>query len=420
VAITGHGQEGEFIPRNHFINLNGGANEYAWQVWKECGFNPVYPQGGTWVYDRAGWCPGAPTDLQEHEIMDIINDDTEFTIDYGMDIATGASNYIVNTQIVKYGAPNFSLDAAIEEIISPTQYVEYDRLNPSCAKPTIVIKNNGSTKLTSLWIAYGVVGTESISYQWTGDLDYLETAEVELPSFSEGRWSRGNEFYATVKLPNQDQDEYDNNNQMTSKFEPTPHLNGNVIVRLITNGAPNETKWYLRDEDGNVIASRTSGLSSFTQYLDTISNLDGCYTLQFTDSDQDGISWWANSDGNGFINVREDGAAWTALQRDFGAEITYAFTAGTITNVGDIDKNATINVFPNPSDGLFNIELTDIEEAQIRVYSRTGKLVKDINHRGNNKYDEAIIDIGTEADGLYFLIVIDSKGHRLVKKIIKG
>ena len=68
----------------------------------------------------------------------------------------------------------------------------------------------------------------------------------------------------------------------------------------------------------------------------------------------------------------------------------------------------------------FAIELTDIEEAQIRVYSRTGKLVKDINHRGNNKYDEAIIDIGTEADGLYFLIVIDSKGHRLVKKIIKG
>ncbi|MBL4653360.1 MAG: hypothetical protein JKY53_10945 [Flavobacteriales bacterium] len=57
-AITGHGQEGEFIARTHYFNLNGGFNEVEWQVWKECAENPVYPQGGTWVYDRAGWCPG--------------------------------------------------------------------------------------------------------------------------------------------------------------------------------------------------------------------------------------------------------------------------------------------------------------------------------------------------------------------------
>ncbi|MFN0200733.1 MAG: LamG-like jellyroll fold domain-containing protein, partial [Bacteroidia bacterium] len=53
-AITGHGQQGEFIQRQHYINLNGGANDFQWNVWKECALNPVYPQGGTWVYDRAG------------------------------------------------------------------------------------------------------------------------------------------------------------------------------------------------------------------------------------------------------------------------------------------------------------------------------------------------------------------------------
>src|SRR5690606_3583565 len=35
-AITGHGQEGEFIPRQHFVNINGGSQEFAWNVWKEC------------------------------------------------------------------------------------------------------------------------------------------------------------------------------------------------------------------------------------------------------------------------------------------------------------------------------------------------------------------------------------------------
>ena len=57
-VITGHGQEGEFIPRNHYINIDGNMPPTdTWQVWTECAENPVYPQGGTWIYDRAGWCP---------------------------------------------------------------------------------------------------------------------------------------------------------------------------------------------------------------------------------------------------------------------------------------------------------------------------------------------------------------------------
>ena len=67
-AITGHGQEGEFIQRTHQINMDGGSPEFSWQVWKECALNPVYPQGGTWIYDRAGWCPGMATDVKESDI----------------------------------------------------------------------------------------------------------------------------------------------------------------------------------------------------------------------------------------------------------------------------------------------------------------------------------------------------------------
>lgn len=46
-TITGHGQEGEFIPRQHYVDINGGANEFSWNVWKACASNPIYPQGGT-------------------------------------------------------------------------------------------------------------------------------------------------------------------------------------------------------------------------------------------------------------------------------------------------------------------------------------------------------------------------------------
>jgi hypothetical protein len=421
VAVTGHGQEGEFIPRTHFIKINGGQKEYSWQVWKECAYNPVYPQGGTWVYDRAGWCPGAPTDLIEHEIMEYIHGDDDFDIDYGMNVATGDSRYIINGQVVKYGPRNFKLDASIEEIISPTNYVEYDRINPSCAKPTIRIQNNGSQTIRSLWIAYGVVGTETISHQWKGNLESGESEIVELPSFSEGRWSRGNEFQVTVKLPNDQADEYENNNSMTSQFEQTPHIDGYVIVNLITNGAPNETKWYLRDEDNNIVASRTSGFSAFENYLDTIRNLDGCYQLQFVDSGQDGISWWANNDGNGFVRVRAEGEFWTTLEPDFGAEITYAFTAGMTTSTQEWEKlESEINVFPNPSYGIYHVELTGLHQAYIEVYNGTGQQLQSHQHLCNPKYDEFIVDLTNEPDGIYFISIVNSKGEKRVEKVIKG
>ncbi|RME94672.1 MAG: hypothetical protein D6772_14265, partial [Bacteroidetes bacterium] len=55
-SVTGHGQNGEFIPREHYLNLNGGSQDFRFDVWKACSQNPIYPQGGTWIFDRAGWC----------------------------------------------------------------------------------------------------------------------------------------------------------------------------------------------------------------------------------------------------------------------------------------------------------------------------------------------------------------------------
>lgn len=419
MAITGHGQEGEFIPRVHSLNINGGPAEYQWQVWTECSDNPVYPQGGTWVYDRAGWCPGAPTDVEEHEIIDLVAGDQDFDIDYSMGTANGDSRYIINGQLVKYGAPNFDLDASIERIISPSNYVEYERINPSCQKPRILIKNTGKQKVNSVWIAYGVEGTQTISYEWKGSLDYLESTEVELPSFPEGRWSRGNVFNARISLVNGVNDGDPSNNQMSSHFVQTPHHNGNIIVVMRTNNAPNETQWYLRDESGAIIASRTSGLSSSQVYTDTITNLDGCYSLQFVDSDQDGISWWANGDGNGSIRVREEGGEWNILQPDFGAELTYNFTSGMTTNIKDIEEEASINIAPNPTSGLFYVEIKGYDTVKARLIDGTGRLIIDRDHTGRSDYDEFSLDISDQPAGIYYLIVSTNSQNTVSKKIIK-
>jgi hypothetical protein len=63
VITTGHGQGNaqncaEFCPKKHYVVVNGQAKETV--IWRDdCEFNPINNQGGTWQYDRAGWCPGA-------------------------------------------------------------------------------------------------------------------------------------------------------------------------------------------------------------------------------------------------------------------------------------------------------------------------------------------------------------------------
>ena len=96
-------------------------------------------------------------------------------IDYGITNATGTSNYWVSSQLVSYDMPNHSLDAAIVEILSPTNQILHLRANPICSKPKIIIQNTGSTTLTSLQIDYWV--NNSVNHEtflWTGNLGFLE------------------------------------------------------------------------------------------------------------------------------------------------------------------------------------------------------------------------------------------------------
>ncbi len=63
VITTGHGQGNagncaEFCSREHTITVDGTAHNRT--IWRDdCAQNPVNNQQGTWMYPRAGWCPGA-------------------------------------------------------------------------------------------------------------------------------------------------------------------------------------------------------------------------------------------------------------------------------------------------------------------------------------------------------------------------
>lgn len=67
MTITGHGQgntdnAAEFSPKTHTIKANGNAvtTQYLWKT--DCAQNSCSNQAGTWLYSRAGWCPGQAVD----------------------------------------------------------------------------------------------------------------------------------------------------------------------------------------------------------------------------------------------------------------------------------------------------------------------------------------------------------------------
>lgn len=63
IVTTGHGQgntdnAAEFSRKDQSV-LVGSTQLFEQELWRsDCAQNPCSPQGGTWQYNRAGWCPG--------------------------------------------------------------------------------------------------------------------------------------------------------------------------------------------------------------------------------------------------------------------------------------------------------------------------------------------------------------------------
>ncbi len=415
--ITGHGQEGEFIPRNHHLSIDGGAPKYSWQAWKECAANPVYPQGGTWVYDRAGWCPGMATDLQEFNIDQHVTPGSTHSFDYNVDVASGDSRYIVNHELVSYGTPNHVLDARITDIMNPSTRVEFERENPICRSPKVRIQNTGSTTLTSLDIKYGLNGKAKWTHNWTGNLAFMETADVELNApvwfWDNLNGPTGNVFEVEIEKPNGGTDEYVLNNKMNSDVVIPNVLPADFVIRYQANNAFTETKIEIIDDQNNVVFSKVAANTALTQ--DTINLPNGCFSLLISDNDDDGFSWWANNDGSGSLRLNStSGLFLKNFNGDFGKYIRYNFTVNFPLSYETINGIFDVKIYPNPTDNELLVEATDIDKAQVEIYNIMGKKV---NAPSIKNADKLSINTSTLADGMYFM-KIQKAEHRATKKFI--
>lgn len=417
-AITGHGQEGEFIPRNHFIKVNN--ETFSRLVWKTCGDNPVYPQGGTWIYDRAGWCPGMATDLAEYDLTGKINGGDIATLDYGLDAGSGDSRYIVNNQLVSYGDYNFGYDLSIEDVLEPSNKIEHGRNNPTCLSPKITVRNNGKNVVNSITIDYWVNNrANKRTYTWNC---YLTTGQLEtiyLPqdnSIYSSAVQENSIFYAEITAidGNTAADEYANNNLFASNFDFPEVYPQNFFLFYRTNSAASETKIKVVDEWNKIVFEKNT-LANNTLYRDTLLLGLGCYKLTVEDTDGDGLSFFANADGSGFFRLWEvGGTSLKTLNPDFGNKTELSFTVVHKLDVPKRSLDLGYKLYPNPSSGLFSISGGDMAGALHQVFNTYGQIIEPPYTQDDAQLN---YDLSAYPSGVYF-VKISKNGYTWTSKVI--
>ena len=414
MTTTGHGFDNnqsaaEFKPIDYSLYIDGTLTHTQFNWDENCGINPIYPQGGTWIYDRANWCPGTRAQTFDHEISDYISnsDSVELNINFQSYNWSGSQtpSYIIDCQLLLYEDPNFINDVEIIDIIKPSLKDEYSRFNPICGKPLIKIRNYGENLLTSVVIEYGVLGGIVHTYTWNGSLSFLEEEEVELPLLQ--NWVGTEDvFQVSLADPSGQIDEYLDNNIMRTQFEHVPQYQEKFAVWTQTNGGvvntwtnESETSWKFLKDDGT-LHEISQTMYANNQYRDTVEFEAGCYTFIVEDTDEDGLDFWANSDGIGYVKLRNVPGTWISnFNADFGTNIIHNFRVGSILSSENLfDK---LEVFPNPATNHITLESPLLINSEIKIFNLLGE---EIYCKSANSISESI-SISNLASGIYTLKV---------------
>lgn len=432
IIQTGHGFGGsdgcaEFCPKEQFVKING-QQRFQKTVWRDnCGLNPIYPQGGTWVYNRANWCPGAEVHPYDYDITPYITAGNTAAIDMDMEAYTNQGNnfcsYTISGMLFLYKDNAFATDASVEEIMAPSNNLRHARYNPICDYPQVRVQNNGSDTIKTIEFSYGPQGGTRNTHTWSGTIAPHQSADAALGNINFTQSNPTGVFEVEITKVNGKTDEVAFNNLKRSAYSNnTPVYPNQFIVWLRTNNRPQENSYTIKNQYGQVVHSR-AGMSAATLYTDTITLINNCYTFELKDDGGDGLSFWADPNaGSGQLYFRRatNGQVLKSFGADFGSSVIYNFTVGYSLGVNELGDKEAVNVYPNPGTGQFWVDfnLPATENATVKVMDYNGRVILE-NTLNKDSFAARKINLENYADGFYLLQVETPEGI-YTKKIVKA
>lgn len=365
IIQTGHGMDApdncaEFCSKWRDVIWDG-RQATRTQLWKRCGDNPLYPQAGTWLYNRANWCPGY---LVQPETKDFtVKPGSSHTYELNMEPYTsqGVANQQISAYLIEYKAGRNTRDVAIEDVVAPSRKGLWSRFNPTVSRPVIIVRNNTARKVTSLDLKYGTQGMQNFSEQWKGIIEPYGTARIELSNPLQSQSSKEGLFEVSVEKVNGGNDQYTADNAMSSAFDPVPMHKGDVVfVFEPNNSSTADNSYYIADSKGVKIVERKLGSIDSTRiYRDTLSLTDGDYQLRVEDVTGNGLEFWGDSRGtNGrCYMLNHKGEVIKFFDPDFGDNIRYDFRVDHSLATETLDHTPAFWLDRTSTSGPFTINL---------------------------------------------------------------
>ena len=292
-------------------------------------------------------------------------------------------------------------DAGIISIIEPNNQ------NSNCASPIypkVILKNYGVTNLNSVIIEYNINNNNSTYYSWNGNLPPNGKDTILLSALS----STGTSHLLSVSTqnPNNYTDINPSNDKESIIFSS---INGEQVqLNIVTDNYAIETSWQLLDENNNIIDSGDSLLNNML-YQSNYCLAYECYKFIINDSHGDGFCC---NFGKGNFEIKS-----SIGNNQYAQSIPFAFTDTSYFCIGNtviIDKNKTIKIYPNPTNGnlWINANLTfNNSPIFARILNNLGQTVLSTNIV-NNK-----IDLSPLNNGIY-QILIETDTKQYIHKII--
>ncbi|SIR40310.1 peptide-N-glycosidase F-related protein [Maribacter ulvicola] len=426
ILHTGHGMDkpkgcSEFCSRWREVLVDDNVIDHR-DMWKECADNNLYPQGGTWIFDRAYWCPG---DLQAPDVIDFpITKDTH-TIDFEMEPYTAEENIqayeSISAILFQYGQPAKANDVSLEQILVPNNAPELNRYNPANVEPKIIIKNLGRDVLNSLTVTYKTKGFEEKTFEWTGELEFYEEAIIVLPGTIDYAFGE-NQFNVQLEKPNGKVDQWPQDNTKTSVFTSPNEMPNKVVITYQSNNAPEDNTVRIIDTNNKLIYEKTpANTLKNTLYKDTLNLNLGGYRMTLDDTANNGLEFWFNpKQGFGYLQISDiDGRVLHRFESDCGIGEQFDFTVNENPKIDRNVEQSLIKLYPRRirKNTELLVQLEEFSDGEIQIL-KDGALQKTIPFKKvkDKTFD---IDMSSFEDGRYVIELFVNGESKLKQRISK-
>ena len=428
---TGHGSDADYCSEfcdKYRILYYDGAGVDTVRRWRKCGINELYPQGGTWVYDRGNWCPGSIVYPYLKQFP--LSAEGSHTLKIGLESHSGdgSAREDITAYAFRQKKPTDMDDVALLDVMNPTSKKVYLRMNPTCAAPRVIVRNAGKNRVEQINFRYYLDNQPELFYYYHCNIPSLGIDTVTLPYTMVPNMPDQLFVVYVTSVNNQTPGfPYDDTLRTVTNTTASPLtslLDTTVVLHIRTNVEGNEVGYKIFDGEGNVVYQRAVGsMASSTLYTDTMNLFPGCYKMEVYDVDDsggDGLGFWANSAaGTGQLWLkRKNGQIIKIFPTDYGAITRMSFTVGGVSTEVPIDMavkelpyTLAANLYPNPAGEYFIIDIscTESDNFQFQLFDVEGKLVHSAVYSNTPGISKRIAT-SSFARGIYIAKITGSKG----------